>query len=273
MRRFLFIYITVLFLLITTPVFIFSDNSDFYTLELQPGAGESKIILIGLSPNEQYFSYIELYSPFQGFSENYKAFARFVIVDVPKNEYAITPIQVSTYVKNNPLDQDCFSFFEYVLLLNLMKKAKPKLEDFGIIPGVLPVKALPFRDRNSNTTEFQRFHLFNGEMGNLAQLELEIMKCQTPGTLDIRLRSRNKKRVEVILQKDKKVPKWRSNVKNYRIAQVYFYGNHKKYIVVFIKLVFKLQNGKTEDRYMCVTGEITRVWENAFKWSDEEMFK
>ena len=273
MKRMYFNIIILLFLSPAVLVAGFIKGNDFYTLKFQPGIGDSKIILIGLSQNERYFSYIEVYSPIQEFSQNYRAFAKIFILNVPENDYVTKPIQVSIEVENSPLDQDCFSFFEYELLSALMKKAKSQLDNYGIIPGILPVRVIPFKENGSDMSKLQSFHLFNGEMGNLAEVKLEIMKGSSPSLLDIRLRSHGIEEVEKILQRDKKAPHWRRLAMDYQIDRVYFYGNHKKYIIVFVEVIFEPEKGQNEKRYMCVSGEISKVWENAFKQSEEEMFK
>ena len=272
MKRLIFIGLFLLLIFFIVPNIFFGDG-DYYTLEFQPGSGQSKVIPLGISGNEKYFSFVELFSPYQEFSNMYfKAFARLYIIDVPGNSFATKPVTVDTDVHNNPLDQDCFSFFEYELLRKLMNETSGLLQKYDINYGVLPVEVSPFIEGDMDTSREQVFHLFNGEMGELASVKLYIREQNPSSLLDIRISSTGTEKVEQILQKDKKTPKWRTNTREYRIDKVYFYGNSNKYIIVFIKVIFPAQNGMEDTRYMCVTGKINRVWENAFKWPEEEMY-
>ena len=192
-------------------------------------------------------------------------FARFYIKDVSGNAFAAEPIQVAADVYNKPLDQDCFSFFEYDLLSALMKKAQSQINAYDIAAGVLPVKVLPFKAGGIDVSKVQSFHLFNGEMGELAEVELKILKHPSLNILDVRLHSRGTEEIVKVLKEDKKVPRWRSFAKDYKINRVYFYGNHKKYIIAFIEVLLEPEKGWKEKRLLSVTGEITKIWENAFK--------
>ena len=276
MRKSFFITVVMVCLFLAQPFFAFSitfaGRGDFYSLELQPGSGSSGVILIGISDNERYLAYVEVYSPFQEFSEEYRVFAEFFIIDIPRNSYAIKPIPEQVIVQNSPMDQDCFNFFRYELLSDLMKRARPMLDKFDILPGVLPVRVLPYREEGADASKIQSFHLFNGEMGNLAAITLRILKQSQANLLDIRIRSQAAEEMEQVLQKDTKAPAWRASAKDYRIDRTYFYGNSKKYIVVFVEVVFEHDTEKEEKRYMCVTGEVSKIWDNAFNWS-EDMFE
>ena len=270
-RRFVVLSL-ILFIIAISPNISLGDG-DFYTLEFQPGFDQAKVIPLGISRNEKYFSFVELFSPYQEFSNMYyKAFARLYIIDVPGNSFAYKSVTVTIEVHNNPLDQDCFSFFEYELLKKLMNETSGLLQKYDINYGVLPVEVSPFIEGDMDISKEQVFHLFNGEMGELASVKLYIREQNPPSLLDIRISSTGIEKVEQILQKDKKTPKWRINAREYRIDKVCFYGNSNKYIIVFIKVIFPSQNGMEDTRYMCVTGKINKVWENSFKWPEEEIY-
>ncbi len=162
---------------------------DFYTLEFQPGSGDSKFLVLGLSAGARYLSFIEIFSPSNVDRElmemSCPVYGRLFVIDIPNNSYAARPEDATAIATNHPLDQDCFDFVEYHLLFDLLNNKRSYFDRFNIVPGLLPLRALPYESPdNKDGSHCQEFHLFNGEIGNLAALELQIMGDKPGGLLN-----------------------------------------------------------------------------------------
>ena len=87
--------------------------------------------------------------------------------------------------------------------------------------------------------------------------------------LDLRIRlSRCSLQKEIILQKDSRLPEWRRACTDYSLLDTYFYrAADKIYTVCF--LVLTMSGEQPYQRIMCVTGDVTDLWQAALSYQPD----
>lgn len=230
----------------------------------------ASIIPLGMSPDGRYLAYLERFS-IPGEEEQTAAYScAFFIIDVPANQYAIRPLYVQHQERQTfSPGMEMFSFREYELRKKLMDQAESHLKDFDIQAGVWPSFYAGSGEDNHQRYFELIWHEGGGHGIELIVRNVLVSADPEKKMLDMRVQvARSSLQKELILQKDTTLPPWRSRCTDYRIDSVYFYKTRNRvYLVCFLKLTLKGRIPYVQ--YMCVTGDVTEIWDAAIKYQPD----
>ena len=232
----------------------------------------SAIIPLGISSDGRYIAYLERFIQPSEEEGSTIFVCAFFIVDVPMNKYAISPLYVQAE-ENFSLYPGLavYSFQEYELRKRLMAQAEGYLKEFGIQVGIWPSYYWGI-----GVDDYRRYYELIWHEGGGHGVELLVENSPYPDDpekkmLDLRLQvGQASLEKEMILQKDTRFPGWRSQCTEYRIAAVYFFQEKgSTYIVTFLRLTLEGTGTYNYNRFMCVTGDVTEIWEAALSFQPD----
>ena len=150
-----------------------------------------------------------------------------------------------------------------------MSQATQYLDRYRIQAGVWPALV-----SGTGVDSHRRYYELIWNEGGGHGVELLAVRVPEPGDpakklLDLRVRiGQCSLEKEAILQKDSRLPAWRSACIDYSIADSYFYKTADKiYVVCFLLLTLGVE--RPYQRVMCVTGDITQLWEAALRYEPD----
>jgi predicted secreted protein len=227
-----------------------------YTLAF--GGDAADLHFIGFSEDGKYLAF-EQYGIQDGSGF---AYAEIILVNVPENSFAYPAITCLDEDQDMGLDMTC---------IRAQTQARSKLEALSIVEGNLGEHVIshPLSDLEANPKYvrfYERATVLPGFSG-FREYGLTLKELEIPSDNDYLYGFGPPKMLElsinipgidedIVLQKDTKLPKRRSNVLGYRIHDVYIYHYQgQKYIAVFISYTTPGFEGP-DLRFMVVTANL-----------------